>query len=92
MIVSFTKQRWLLSQVCAIRNGATRQREAGAGLNVNTVGDLMVISELDLGKVAVQMLLAAMLVHALHAALEDRERAPNSVDMFVAAHILAISV
>src|SRR4051794_7135572 len=40
-----------------------------------------VVSELELGKVAVQMHLAAMLVNALHATLEDAEIAFDRVGM-----------
>src|SRR5689334_8852701 len=43
-----------------------------------------VVSELELGKVAVQMHLAAMLVNAFHAALEDAEIAFNRVRVLLA--------
>lgn len=42
------------------------------------------IAEIELRQIAVQMLLAAMLVHALHAALEGREEAFDRVRMDVA--------
>lgn len=38
-----------------------------------------VVAELELGKVAVQMVLGAMLIHAAHTALEDGERTLNGV-------------
>ena len=40
-------------------------------------GGAVAVAELELSEVAVQMLLAAMLVDALHAALEDQEIAFN---------------
>lgn len=39
----------------------------------------VVIAEVELGKIAVKVMLGAMLVHAVHTALEDRERAVNGV-------------
>ena len=55
----------------------------------------VVVTELELGKVAVQVLFAAMLVDTLHAALEDAEITFNrvAVDRVVARiHILARTV
>ncbi len=46
---------------------------------IEAVGGARVVAELELGKVAVQVLLATMLVHAAHTALEDRERAFDGV-------------
>ena len=37
--------------------------------------DAMVVAEIEFGQIAMQMLLVAMLVHATHSALEDREEA-----------------
>ncbi|OWK29574.1 hypothetical protein SPMU_19940 [Sphingomonas mucosissima] len=37
---------------------------------VEAVGGAVVVAELEFGKVAVQMLLVAVLIHTLHAALE----------------------
>lgn len=39
-----------------------------------------IVTEIELGKVAVQMSLAAMLIDANHAALEDREHVLNRVE------------
>jgi hypothetical protein len=39
---------------------------------VNAESNALAITKIELGKIAMEMLLAAMLVHALHAALEDR--------------------
>ena len=52
----------------------------------------VVISEIEFCKVTVQMLLSAMLIDALHAALEDREIAFDGVGVDVAAHVLAAGV
>src|SRR5258708_2395877 len=50
------------------------------------------ISEIELGQVTVQMLFAAMLVSASHAATEDREHAFDRVRMHGAANILAAAM
>lgn len=55
------------------------QRASGTTAIVDTVRDAVVIPKLELGKVAVQMLLAAMLINALHGALEDAEIALDGV-------------
>jgi hypothetical protein len=39
----------------------------------------VIVAEIELGKVAVKVLLAAVLVHAGHAPLEDREHVLNRV-------------
>ena len=44
-----------------------------------------VVPEIELGRVAVQMLLAAVVVDAPHAALEDREKAFDRVRMGLTA-------
>ena len=43
----------------------------------------MVIAEVEFGQVAVQMVMGAMLVNALHATLEDREEALDGIGMDV---------
>lgn len=50
------------------------------------------VAEIELGHVAVEMLLGAMLVHALHAPLEDAEIAFDGVGVHVAATILTDAV
>ena len=49
-------------------------------------------AEIELGKIAVQMLLAAMLVHTFHPALEDRIEAFDGIGVDDATHILADAV
>ena len=49
----------------------------------------VVIAEIELSEIAMQMSFAAMLVHALHAALEDREEAFDGVGMDFAANVFA---
>jgi len=56
---------------------------------VNTKRDPLRIAEVKFREIPVQMPLAAMLVHAFHAALEDRKVAFNSVGVHDAAHVLA---
>jgi hypothetical protein len=51
----------------------------GAGSIIKAVGDPVVISELEFSQIAMQVLFAAMLVNALHAALEDAEIAFHGV-------------
>ena len=50
--------------------------------------DSVIIPEVELCQVAVQVLLRAMLVDAVHAALEDAEDVLDGVGVHVAAHIL----
>ncbi len=52
----------------------------------------MVIPEIELGEIAVQVLLAAVLVGALHPALEDGEVALDRVGVDDAANVLALAV
>ena len=59
---------------------------------IRTVGDSVVIAELELCGVAVQVLLVAVLIDALHAALEDAEIAFNRVRVDNATAILALAV
>jgi hypothetical protein len=54
--------------------------------------DSIAIAEIEFGKVAVQMLLAAMLVDAFHAALEDRIVAFNGVCVDDPTHVFADAV
>jgi hypothetical protein len=49
--------------------------------------DAIAIAEIEFGKIAVQMLFAAMLVDALHAAFEDRIVAFNCVGMDDPTHV-----
>jgi len=67
-------------------SGGQRQRVAIARalvtrplLILDSIGRTVVVAELELGHIAVQVALATMLVHALHAALEDREVAFDRV-------------
>ena len=50
------------------------------------------VAELELRQIAVQMLLAAMLLHAAHPAFEDAESAFNGVRGDVAAHVFLVIV
>lgn len=52
----------------------------------------VVIPEVELDKVAVEVVLCAVLIDALHAALEDGEVALNSVGVDDAADVLALPV
>ena len=48
----------------------------------------MVVAKVKFSGVAVQVMRTAMLVHAIHAALEDAEKAFNRVRVRIAAHVL----
>lgn len=50
------------------------------------------VAEVKFRKIAVQVLLAAMLIDAAHAALEDEEAALDGVREHVAAHLLSSGV
>ena len=56
---------------------------------VDAIGDALVVPEVELGKVAVQMLFAAMLIDALHPALEDAEKAFDGVGVERPAPVFA---
>ena len=66
-----------------------QKRNVRAFLVADPVGDAVVTAELELGQVAVKVLLTAMLVDALPPALEDREIAFDGVGMGFAAAILS---
>lgn len=60
-------------------------RLIGALLIINPKRDSVAIAEIEFGKVAVQMALVAVLIHADHSALEDGEEALGAVHMGFAA-------
>ena len=59
----------------------------GAFTSLIAKRNAVVVAEIKLGQIAVQCFFAAMLIDALHAALEDREVAFNRVGVDVAAHV-----
>ena len=59
-------------------------------LIVEAERDPVVVAELVFRKVAVQVLLSAVLVKAFHSALENGEYAFDRVAVNVAAHVLAM--
>src|SRR5579863_9689983 len=69
------------------------QRAVGAGHIVNAKFDPVAIAEIELGQIAVQVLFLAMLIDALHAALEDRIVAFGGVGVGVeAGHAVGVAV
>lgn len=52
--------------------GSTLQGDESASAVINSQGNAVAVAEVELGKVAVQVMLCTMLVDAFHAALEDR--------------------
>lgn len=66
-----------------------QQRAVGV---LDAEGEAVVIAECELVDVALEVLLAAALIYALHAALEDAEEALDGVGRQVTADILAGSV
>jgi hypothetical protein len=80
-----------LAVSCCIGQSATNDAAKCilAALSVlNAEGGAVVVTELKLRDVAVQMLLGAMLIDALHAALENRKAAFDSVRVNAATAIL----
>lgn len=65
---------------------------ARALLVVDAEADAVVVAEIEFRDVAVRMVLAAVLIDALHSALEDREVASDRVGVDIAAHILVLAV
>ena len=70
----------------------TTKGAIGPGLIVNTELDAIGIAEIELGKVAMQMIFAAMLVNPAHPALEDGEEAFGAVHMGRAANVFLVLV
>lgn len=68
------------------------KRVDGALSVVDFESDTVVVAEVELSKVAVQVLLAAVLIDALHAALEDREVALDGARVNVATDVLTLAV
>src|ERR1700730_15533202 len=58
--------------ICQPLADHTLERTRGPLAVVNSECDALIVTKIELGKVAMQMLLAAMLIDASHAALEDR--------------------
>ena len=56
------------------------------------LGDAVVIPEVKLCQIAVQVLFIAVLIHAFHASLEDREIAFQRVHVNRAANVLTSAV
>ena len=67
----------------------TLQRFVGALGIFNSERRAVAVTEIELGEIAVQVLLAAPLIDALHPALEDAEIAFDGVGVDPAAPILA---
>ena len=57
------------------------------GLIIESELGAMVIAEVEFSRVALKMLRAAMLIHAIHAALEDAEKSFNRVSVHVATYV-----
>ena len=66
-----------------------RKDAVGARHVIATKGNAVAVAEIELREIAVQMLLAAVLIDALHPAFEDAEKALNRVRVDAAASILA---
>src|SRR5579884_2239950 len=67
----------------------TREKAVCAILVIATQCDPVAVSELELRQIAVKVLLGAMLINALHAALEDAEIAFNGVGVDASTDVLA---
>src|SRR5687768_3473755 len=65
-----------------------QQRRVGTRQIIHSECNTMIVTEVELGQIAVEMLLSAVLVDTLHAALEGAEEASKRVGMRVAANIL----
>jgi hypothetical protein len=68
------------------------ERGNSALLVVYAQSDAIVIAEVELSDIAMQMLLAAVLVNVLYAALEHAVEALNGVRMIVATDVFALTV
>jgi len=64
------------------------ERQRGALHVVNAQPFPVAVSEIELAQIAVQVRFADVLVHAVHAAFEDREETFDGVGMGVTAHVL----
>ena len=66
-------------QARSTKSAGAQQRTFGAAGIVNAKLDAVRVAEIELGEIAVQMPLAAMLIDANHAALEDGEKALGGI-------------
>src|SRR5205085_1351923 len=64
----------------------------GTGGVINAKRQTMTVTKLKLGKVAMKVLLGAMLIDATHTTLENAESAFNGIGRNVAAHIFLVVV
>ncbi len=69
-----------------------RHRKLGAENVVDITGDPVSVPKIVLGGVAMQVILGAVLISALHAALEDREESLDRFGVDMVADILACGV
>lgn len=70
----------------------TLQRDESAGAVIDADRDTIRVAEIEFGQIAVQMVFGAMLVNALHAALEDRIVAFHGVCVDGAANIFVLGM
>jgi hypothetical protein len=61
------------------------QRRVGTGRVIHAEGGAVIVSEVELGEVAMEVFLAAMMVDATHPALENAEEALERVGVGLAA-------
>ena len=75
----------------ALANDALQQFTCSL-LVIYLKGDAVVVAEVEFGQIAVQVFTAAMLINAVHAALEDTEKAFNGIGTGIAPHPLVLAV
>jgi len=68
------------------------ERSLSAASIVNAKGFPIVVSEIEIGKIAPQVFLGNVLINSVHAALEDAEEAFNHVRVNRPAHVLFLLV
>ena len=78
--------------ICQALSCYATQRDQAAFRVFNSMRHTVVIAELEFRRIAVQVLLTTVLIHALHAALEDAEIALNRVGVDDATAILTLAV
>lgn len=64
-----------------------RQQHIRARYVVDAISDPVAIAEIELGQIAIQMIMTAVLVNTLHPALEDTEESFDGIGVNVTAHI-----
>ena len=82
---AFSSSNWLIGESFTLH---AKQKGFSALTVIHAQSGAVVTAETELSKIAVQVVMPAMLVHALQATLKHREEAFNSVGVNLAVYVV----